>query len=152
VVARSGRALDLLAILSDRQAERRTTSCFRCDGPRVSAQLVVTVDQVARSSTEQLRLRATDSDAIAQLLHLAARRFFGQRGLVEVWSSGDVAVPLRSDSARGDFRIHHRKGCGYLALEVNLEAIGCGAERNAQPFVLRTVDARVRDRGAWSPA
>jgi hypothetical protein len=33
-----------------------------------------------------------------------------------------------------------------VALKVNVEAICCGAERNAQPLVLRGVDARLRDR------
>ena len=31
-------------------------------------------------------------------------------------------------------------------LEVNVDAIGRGAERNAQPLVLRSVDERLRDR------
>ena len=55
---------------------------------------VVTRDQLARPSTEQLRLRAAESDAIAQLLHLPADCFFGECRLVEVGPSGDVVVPL----------------------------------------------------------
>lgn len=105
------------------------------------------VDQLARSSAEQLRSCSACSDAVAQLFHLPAYRVFGQCRFVEVRPSIDVAVPLRSDFPCGDFRIHHRKGCGYPALEVNVDAICCGVERNAQPLVLRRVDARVRDRG-----
>ena len=105
------------------------------------------VDQLARSSAEELRCRSAWSDAIAQLFHLPAYRLFAESCFVEIRPSLDVAVPLRSDFPCGDFRIHHRKGCGYLTLEVNAGAICRGAEPNAQPLVLRRVDARVRDRG-----
>ena len=104
------------------------------------------VDQLAHSSAEALRSRSANSDAVAQLLHLPAHRLFAERCFVEVRSPLDVAVPLRPDLLRGDFRIHHRKGCGYRALEVNVDAICCGAERNAQPLVLRLVDAGMHAR------
>lgn len=104
------------------------------------------IDQLARSSAEKLRSRSATSDAVAQLLHLPAHRLFAECRFIEVRPPIDVAVPLRSDFRRGDFRIHHRKGCGYLALEVNVDAICHRAERNAQPLVLRAVDARVHDR------
>lgn len=102
-------------------------------------------DQLARSSAEELRCRSACSDAVAQLFHLPSRRLFAKCRFIEVRPSIDVAVPLRSHLLRRDFRIHHLKGCGYLALEVNVGAICCGAERNAQPLVLRSVDARVSD-------
>jgi hypothetical protein len=103
-------------------------------------------DQLARSSAEELRCRSATSDAVAQLFHLPAHRLFAECRFVEVRPAIDVAVPLRSDLLRRDFRIHHRKGCGYLALEVSVDAIGCGAQRNAQPLVLRRVDERLRVR------
>lgn len=84
--------------------------------------------------------------AVAPLFHLPAHRLFAECRFVEVRPAIDVAVPLRSDLLRRDFRIHHRKGCGYLALEVNVDAICCGAQRNAQPLVLRRVDERLRVR------
>jgi hypothetical protein len=147
VVADSSRVIDLVAILRIIRRDVKPRDASAAMDRPFRARLVVTRDQLARSSSEQLRHRATGTEAVAQLLHLAARRFFGERGLIEVWPSGDVAVPLRSDFPRGDFRIHHRKGCGYRPLEVNVDAICCGAERNAQPLVLRAVDARVRDLG-----
>lgn len=103
-------------------------------------------DQLARSSAEELRCRSATSDAVAQLFHLPAHRLFAECRFVEVRPAIDVAVPLRSDLLRRDFRIHHRKGCGDLALEVNVDAICCGAQRNAQPLVLRRVDERLRVR------
>src|SRR5215210_6093972 len=99
------------------------------------------VDQLARSSAEELRCGSACSDAVAQLFHLSAHRLFAECRFIEIWPSIDVAVPLRSDLLRRDFRIHHRKGCGYLALEINVDAICRGAERNAQSFVLPTADA-----------
>jgi hypothetical protein len=96
------------------------------------------VDQLARSSAEELRSRSATSGAVAQLLHLSAHRLFAERRFIEIRSSFDVAVPLRSHLLRRDFHIHHRKGCRYLALEVNVATICSGAERNAQPVVLRT--------------
>jgi hypothetical protein len=93
---------------------------------------VVTVDQLARLSAEQIRRCGACADPIAQLLHLASHRFFGERGLVDVRSSVDVAVPLRSDLLRADFHIHHRKACGYQALEVNDRTLCSGVEQNAQ--------------------
>jgi len=103
---------------------------------------VMTGDQLARLATEQTRLRSARSDPLAQLLHLSPRRFFAECRLVDVGSSIDVAVPLRSDLLRGDFRIHHRKACGYRGLEVNDLAFCCRAERNAQRLVLPRVDVR----------
>lgn len=103
-------------------------------------------DQFARSSAKALRSRSARSDTVAQLLHLPSHGLFAESRFVEVRPPIDVAVPLRSDLLRGDFRIHHRKGCGYLTLEVNFAAIRCGAERDAQPVVLRSVDTRERER------
>jgi hypothetical protein len=104
------------------------------------------LDRLARSSAEALRCRTAASDAVAQLLHLPAHRLFTECRFVEVGPSVDVAVPLRTYLPRRDFRSHRGKLCGYLALEVNVNAICCGAERNAQPVVLRAVDPRVRAR------
>jgi hypothetical protein len=75
------------------------------------------------------------------LFHLPSHGLFAECRFVEVRPSIDVAVPLRADLLRRDFRIHHRKGCGY-PLQVNVGAICCGTEQNAQPLVLRRVDAR----------
>ncbi len=58
------------------------------------SEYVMPVDQLARSSTEQVRLRSAGSDAIAQLLHLASHRLFAQRRFDEVRPSFDVPVPL----------------------------------------------------------
>jgi CheY-like chemotaxis protein len=74
----------------------------------------VSRDQLAPSSVRRVPLGATDSDAVAQLFHFAAHRFFGQRGLVDVRPSGDVAVPLCPDSFRSDFRSHRGKACGKV--------------------------------------
>lgn len=105
------------------------------------------VDQLARSSTEELRSRCACSDAVAQLLHFAAHRFFAECSFVEVRPPFDVAVPLRADLLRRDFRIHHRKGCGYLALQVNVDASvrGRGDDHETIRSVAAGVAPLIRD-------
>jgi hypothetical protein len=93
---------------------------LRWDRP-FRARLVVTGDQLARATTEQLCRRATGADAIAQLLHLAARRFFAERRLVEVWPSIDVALPLRCGAttrARATGSTLWRRPAGRVALRL----------------------------------
>jgi hypothetical protein len=109
VVAQSGRALNLLAVSRIIRGNVEPRDASAAMDRAFGSRLVMTGDQLARSSTERLRLRAADSEPVAQLLHLATHCFFGERGLVEVRSSCDVAVPLRSDFACGDFRIYRGK-------------------------------------------
>jgi hypothetical protein len=105
---------------------------------------VVPVDKLARLPAEQLRCRSAPADPFTQLFSLASCRFFGERCLVNVRSTVDVTVPLRSDFLGADFRIHRRKACGYLTAEVNERARCCSVEQIAQSFVLPRVDAGAR--------
>lgn len=67
---------------------------------------VMTVHQLTGSSAEKSRLRSAGTEPIAQLLDHSPRSFFGQRRLIDVRSSVEIGMPLRSDLLSSDFCIH----------------------------------------------
>lgn len=91
----------------------------------------------------QVRLCSAGSGPVAQLLHLASHRVFGQGGFVEVGPPIDVAVRFRSDFFVVISTFIFEKPADKCELEVNDRVVlRCGAECTAA--VLLGVDERRR--------
>lgn len=98
------------------------------------------VHELARSAAEQPCLDTATAESVSQLLGLPSRRFFAQRCLIDVGPAIDIAVPLRSDLLRRDFRIHRGEVCEEVPRMSKFALSSRRFHRSAQCFVLRNVD------------